>query len=154
MGTPSRGAQGGGAKRQLPSVDAPHAGRITVGGVTLTEALYFVEDGDHVLRSAEFDVYAAGGSLNEAVLRLGRGVLEYMSELQEVDDPTEDELVARAQLTRRAFEIIERNGLHPSRRSLSQRLSQAARDFLRPDDGGTQWQPRGDLGTTRTLSHA
>jgi hypothetical protein len=42
-----------------PNPESPEIGRITFGGELISEVAYWVEDGDHLFRSTEFDVYAA-----------------------------------------------------------------------------------------------
>lgn len=57
--------------------------------IQIAKAEYWVEDGLVTVRSREFDCFATGDSLDEAVAKFGRAVLDYADTLQEREDKGE-----------------------------------------------------------------
>jgi hypothetical protein len=51
----------------LPREDAPEFGTIRLCGLLVSEVAYWFEDGDHVFRSMEFDLYAADSDRDVAI---------------------------------------------------------------------------------------
>jgi hypothetical protein len=54
---------------RIPTAEEPFLGDVALGGSVISEALYWVEDDQHVLRSTEFDVIADGATFDEALGR-------------------------------------------------------------------------------------
>lgn len=54
----------------LPTEDSPEEGAVCYAGVSLTAAVWFVEDGYHVIRSTEFPVSASDADFQVAVSKL------------------------------------------------------------------------------------
>lgn len=60
-------AGSGPAAEQLPTKESPEHGAICLKGVVLSEVAYWVEDGDHVFRSTEFDLIAGDPDRDAAI---------------------------------------------------------------------------------------
>jgi hypothetical protein len=81
--------------------------------IDLTEADYFVDNGDHVVRSREFDVIAGGASFEEALRAFSNKLLDFAIYLGELEQRAENEetmfhvLAPRVMRITRAFERYE-----------------------------------------------
>jgi hypothetical protein len=74
--------------------EAPEYGEVCLHGVRIATAAHWVEDGEHVLRSLEFDLIVGAPSLEEAVskfLESAEDIADHLSELGE-DRITHDEV--------------------------------------------------------------
>ncbi|MDQ8046445.1 MAG: hypothetical protein AAGC46_16170 [Solirubrobacteraceae bacterium] len=91
-----------------PTAESPGVGAISAFGVTLTEALHWVEHGCHVLDSTEFQVVVHAETFDEALEKLGDGVLSYAIYLAGLEDRAENENEMLAVLTPRVMEFAKR----------------------------------------------
>ena len=96
-----------------PTEETPERGVLTMFDVDLSEADYFVADGDHVIRSREFDVIAGGASFAEALDAFGAKLLDFAIYLGDLEHLAENEesmfhiLAPRVMRITRAFERYE-----------------------------------------------
>lgn len=91
-----------------PTAEAPGIGTISAFGVTLTRAQHWVEDGCHVLQSLEFQVTVYADGFDEALEKLGDGVLSYALYLSEIEDRAANENEMLAVLMPRVTEFAKR----------------------------------------------
>jgi hypothetical protein len=88
-----------------PSESHPEVGSVALHGVAVSAAVYFLgEDGEHVVRSTEFDLYGDGDDLQEALAQfvgVASDYLGYIAEEAGAGDATEYELRQGVLLGRR-----------------------------------------------------
>jgi hypothetical protein len=74
-----------------PTEDAPEQGQIGWFGVVVSEVAHWVEDGDFVFRSLEFDVEAGDPELERAVSKFIDNTSDFRAYLDALDDRGENE---------------------------------------------------------------
>lgn len=79
-------------QKNEPTEEAPETGAIALFDITLSEGERWVQDGDYVFRSTEFDVTAAGSSFEEGLHRFGTSLINFMLYLSSLEDPAENEV--------------------------------------------------------------
>lgn len=130
---------------QLPTEESPQVGFACMFGVELSEAEYFVLDGDHVIRSREFDVIAGAPTFGRALERFNDEVLNFALYLSDLDDPAPNDeemfhrLTPRLLRIMRAIEEQERAQRGRRRRFLGMTLT-LTRDRA-GDDDQPKWHP-------------
>lgn len=129
-----------------PTEDAPQVGVATMFGIELSEAEYFVRDGEHVIRSREFDVIAGGDYFWVALARFNRAVVEYGVHLGDLGDYAENEEQAFHALAPRLMRLMrERDEHRPTHwifgLGLTRRQDDEGRPEWRPSSGGGSSQP-------------
>jgi hypothetical protein len=81
-------------KTSAPHADAPEHGVVCLHGVPISRAAHWIEDGDHVLRSMEFDLIVGAPSLEGAVVKFlesAEDIADHLAELGE-ERVTHDEV--------------------------------------------------------------
>jgi hypothetical protein len=128
--------------REEPTMEAPAHGMVAtvVNGrkLPLSEAEYWLHEGTYVVRSKEFDCFAEGATLDEALMAFGRAVYAYAYALEQRDDhgeATESERENLRQLSRRLSRIY----LEERRQSSSQ-LRGLSR-WRRARESRRAWEP-------------
>jgi hypothetical protein len=96
-----------------PTAEAPDAGMVCVHGVRLSSAVRWIEGGEHVIRSTEFDLLASGQALEDAVNAFvdnAEDQVRFVADLIRQERATEHEVEAASLLMQRflsAYEHIE-----------------------------------------------
>lgn len=90
----------------VPTADSPAFAEIGANGVVLSKVAYWHEDGDHVIRSTEFDVIAGHADLDEAIRRFVVNTLGYAALLAQSEDRTEDDLATVLLIYQRAADFM------------------------------------------------
>jgi hypothetical protein len=91
-----------------PTEDEREIGCITWYDVRISDVEHWVEDGDYVFRSREFDVIAGAPSLDEAVQKFVQETRHYGQYLADLEDPGENETEQFQVLAPRIIEVAER----------------------------------------------
>lgn len=126
----------------LPSEDAPQRGTAMMFHVPLSEADYFVAEGDHVIRSREFEVIVGGESFEDALHRFNSAMLDYAIYLGSLETLVENEeemfhlLAPRMMRITREFERHEEEQKRSRRRIFGLGISR-----LRNPEDGPEWRP-------------
>lgn len=127
---------------QVTAPDMMETGTLTVLGVVLSEAHHVVDEhGDHVFESTEFDVYAGGSTLTEALDRFGLRLIDYATELIELDEVTVDERRHREVLALRLAGVArEAEGLAPRSTSFTGRIVTAIHALFGQGGSSNEWR--------------
>jgi hypothetical protein len=123
------------------SEDAPGLGTVECWGVSLTEAERWVEDGEWVIRSREFDVLGAGATFEDALERFGDNIIDFAVYLAELDDLGENEEEMLHALGPRVLRLAQKIKEHEQvqrRKPVRVQLNLARR---KRDHNVSQWQP-------------
>ncbi len=94
----------------LPVSESPEEGVLTFHGVEVFPALYWVEDGDHVFRSMEFDLLAADRDQYVAIqkfIEMAEDLAGYYSDLTKAGRATEAEADIALQILSRINEVLQ-----------------------------------------------
>lgn len=75
----------------LPTEDAPDYGTLGWLGVEISEVAHWIEDGDHVFRSLEFDVFAGDPDEQQAVGKFVDNALDFRDYLDCLEDRADNE---------------------------------------------------------------
>jgi hypothetical protein len=92
-----------------PSEGEPQLGMLSMYGVDLSDAEYFVYEGDHVVRSREFDVYASGDSFGDALQSFGDALFDFGIYLGRLEERAENEEEMFHRLAPRLMEAARRH---------------------------------------------
>jgi hypothetical protein len=95
-----------------PIESDPEHGEVIAYGVVLTRGLYWVDAGNHVFRSVEFDVMGEGEDRDSAFVAFVENLEDLVSDLTETvdaDDATRDEVDAFVALSSRFLEAYKRH---------------------------------------------
>lgn len=95
-----------GKDRQHPTEEAPELGALELAGVMLTKGEHWVEDGDFVFRSTEFDVIAGAPTFDAALREFGANVVSFVEYLAKLDDPADNEVEMVRLAVPRLAEIV------------------------------------------------
>ena len=103
-----------------PTEENPDRGRVAaVGGVVLSDAEHWVEDGVHVIRSTEFPVIAGADDFDGAVDQFGEKLEDlwlYLSEIETLTDNENELFLALAPRFRDIYRELERREAERQRR--------------------------------------
>jgi len=94
-----------------PTADAPDLGVIGLGGVEISQVAYWVEDGEHVFRSTEYDVIGADLDFNRAVVKFIENSEDYarfIADRFKENDASIDEAEVALTLIQRFAEVYQR----------------------------------------------
>lgn len=94
----------------LPVSESPEEGVLTFYGVEVFPALYWVEDGDHVFRSTEFDLLAADRDQYVAIqkfIEMAEDLAGYYSDLTKAGRATEAEADIALEILSRINEVLQ-----------------------------------------------
>jgi hypothetical protein len=93
--------------------EAPDTGQVCAHGVRLSSAVHWVEDGEHIIRSTEFDLIASGPTLDDAVNAFvdnAEDHVRFIGDLVRQERATEHEVEVASTLMQRfltAYEHME-----------------------------------------------
>lgn len=136
-------------RRQAPpvaSVDDPNVGALTctIGGkdLLITRAIHWVEGGEHIISSTEFQVSGSGETFGAAFHAVVEGLTDEASDLVELmasGEAAPNEIEECKLLSQRFTAIIEAN------EDFEQERAKLVRKLRRRVRGGKRWQiqPRG-----------
>jgi hypothetical protein len=135
-----------------PTPDHPETGMIGIAGIPTFEVEHWLEDGDYVFRSTEFELAAGATDMSAAIDRFVEGADDLWSTLEEQDDLTANELELVSLLAsrfRRVLHELERQDQERRRRRISISLHRQRGQRLRT------WHPiRQTQAGSSQLSHA
>lgn len=95
----------------LPTSESPEEGVLTFYDVEVFPALHWVEDGDHVFRSTEFDLLAADRDQYVAIqkfIEMAEDLADYHVDLMKAGRATDEEADIALQILSRINELLER----------------------------------------------
>jgi hypothetical protein len=96
------------APNAQPTADKPEIGCISLGGVPLSQVAYWVEDGEHVFRSTEYDVLAAAPDFAGAVVKFienSEDYAKFIADLFREDEASLEEAEVALTLIQRFAEV-------------------------------------------------
>jgi hypothetical protein len=91
----------------MPTEESPEVGVIVYADEPIFEAEHWIEDGEHVLRSTEFELVAGDSSLTAAVNRFVEDAEDLWGHLEETRDLTANELELVSLLAKRFRKILQ-----------------------------------------------
>ena len=94
------------SQRREPTEHNPEEGQIVLFDVVLSDVEHWIEDGDHVFRSLEFDVIAGAPDLRAAVWQFITKASGFAVYLDELEDLAENEHEMRDVLAGRLLHLL------------------------------------------------
>jgi hypothetical protein len=135
-----------------PTPDHPEIGMIGIAGLPTFEVEHWLEDGDYIFRSTEFELVAGAADMPSAIDRFVEGADDLWSILEEQDDLTANELELVSLIAsrfRRVLHELERQDQERRRRLISISLPRQRGQKLRT------WHPTHQIQSGSShLSHA
>ncbi len=143
-------AQLHGTEHSLTTAERPERGTISYAGVPMFDAEHWVEAGDHVFRSTEFDLIAGDPDIGRAVDKFVEGADDLWSFLEEQENLTDGELELVSLLASRFHKVLH----ELDRRERSRRLIRISLPRQRGEHLRT-WRPASPTpGNSSHLSRA